>query len=1287
MRPEAVIKMGYYPTPPQTRELILSNWLTASSKGAIALDPCCGRGEALARIAEAFHLETYGVELSPVRADEAKGKLDHVIGGAGWEEVSISSGVVSFALLNPPYDWEAGNRTEQRERMELTFLQRTTPKLRTDGVLCYIVPQRRIDARIARHLAGYYDHLVVRRLPGDEYQAFKQVVAFGTRKRKHERDPGMETRLLAWATAGEALPALDEGPIGPYAIPARANRKVQFYRTNLMPEDLVALTALHGGLHSRPFQDKMHVSAIEGQEALDPATLLKRGHIMMLMSGGIIGTLLLGKESGDPILLKGRSIKKLVKVDEKNATKVRGSGAEVHVTEEKFREQFVTEFTILKPDGELETVTEVERLTGFMEEHGEEIARHVIHLHVPRYAFDPTEAEWAAVERLAPQARLPNRAETGLLPTQKHMAIAIARALLEESYGVINGEMGIGKTITGTAVLEVLAAKGHDPYPAVVICPSHLVEKWVREVTKTIPEARAIIVERLPDVVRFVDAYRAGTLPHKSVIVVSKEMAKLGPGWEAAVLAKKVRVKWASDAEHVVTHYHCPTCGALQTDDEGLPILEHAHFARKRRFCAACGHALHQYSPGGSSYEAFLGWQAARILQDLQAEQRARRRTEKAEATVEAPGAPAGADLRAAIVALLGKLGCDPGRADAVLAARGFPSLEALTTAQAGEVHCRLDVAVAVQQSARAEAELGKWSPQVFLRALRESEVSVAVPGDVDRSCWSGALVDALKAAGHVERDVPQAPRLRRWALADYIRRYLEGFFGLLIGDEVHHYKGKSTDQGKAFGHLVGATRLGALGLTGTLFGGKSTDLFWLLYRLNRKLRDHYGFSDEKRWAEHYGRLEKVTKIEVAEEDGSFSGTTRRYNRVKELPGISPGIVRWVLPAITFLRLPDLGFPLPPLREEVVRLNMAGAQARQYDALYDELYGRMKEALKEGDNRLVSVWLTNVLCRPNAAFREEWVVQYRGTEKEEYVLDDPLPPVVRPGEWLDGEADRLSADNSSADEGDQVIELPRLLPKEQWLVDYVRAEASQGRKCIVYLQQTGTRDIEPRYRTILQEAEIRATILPSSVTAKKREKWIQKRVDQMDVLICHPKLVETGLDLIEFATVIFAEMHYSLYTLWQGARRVYRLTQTRPVKIVYAVYRDTMEEAALALMGEKLKAAQQLYGDEVGGALVQTDDGDFLEELARRVMTGRELPDLESLFAVENAKVASPMGSIAQPGTDLPAQPTVQELEARIIQLYGQAALHAMQRRRRRSLTVSDDHPTLFDLEQFGEAA
>ena len=69
-----------------------------------------------------------------------------------------------------------------------------------------------------------------------------------------------------------------------------------------------------------------------------------------------------------------------------------------------------------------------------------------------------------------------------------------------------------------------------------------------------------------------------------------------------------------------------------------------------------------------------------------------------------------------------------------------------------------------------------------------------------------------------------------------------------------------------------------------------------------------------------------------------------------------------------------------------------------------------------------------------------------------------------------------------------------------------------------------------------------------------------------------------------------------------------------------------MEAQALALMGRKMRAAQLLYGDNVGGAIVPVEDGDFITELAREVLLGAELDDLQSLFADEMQMSNSPMG-------------------------------------------------------------
>jgi hypothetical protein len=66
-------------------------------------------------------------------------------------------------------------------------------------------------------------------------------------------------------------------------------------------------------------------------------------------------------------------------------------------------------------------------------------------------------------------------------------------------------------------------------------------------------------------------------------------------------------------------------------------------------------------------------------------------------------------------------------------------------------------------------------------------------------------------------------------------------------------------------------------------------------------------------------------------------------------------------------------------------------------------------------------------------------------------------------------------------------------------------------------------------------------------------------------------------------------------------------------------------------MGKKMKAAQLLYGDEVGGAIVPEDSEDLLTELARNVLSGKDLSDLQTLFAEEVKISHNPMGSMTTP--------------------------------------------------------
>jgi SNF2 family DNA or RNA helicase len=194
----------------------------------------------------------------------------------------------------------------------------------------------------------------------------------------------------------------------------------------------------------------------------------------------------------------------------------------------------------------------------------------------------------------------------------------------------------------------------------------------------------------------------------------------------------------------------------------------------------------------------------------------------------------------------------------------------------------------------------------------------------------------------------------------------------------------------------------------------------------------------------------------------------------------------------------------------------------------------------------------------------------------------------------------------------------RLFPKEEWLVNLTKAEQARGRRVLVFCRQTGTRDITDRLVRILGRAGLRADVLKASVGTQVREEWLRHRVGKgmIDVLITNPKLVEVGLDLIDFQTTVWFETEFSLYTLMQASRRTWRIGQTRDVDVHFPVYRDTMEHRAASLVGQKLAAAQLLYGDSVEGALVdQSDSGHgFLADLARSVIERADVSDLGYLF-------------------------------------------------------------------------
>ena len=581
MRPPALEKAGFYPTAEHVAQLLKTYFKPAES-GRL-LDPCAGEGTAASILAKALNCQSWGAELSPARAALAAEKMDRLF-NTPWGSCHLTGESITLLFLNPPYSHD---RLGDQKRLELEFLKSTTPKLMRGGVLIYIVPHPLLrDLDVASHLAGYYENIRIYRYPET---GFNQVIVLATKRVKYKIPSHEEVhQVQAWADVEppmlvevdkplyELLPAIDKGSGG---------QPVRFSRLDWQPEEIVDATQKRGLHSSKEWLDLLNPLRGLG-ELKQPVMPLKKGHIAMLMASGMMGTLRLTDDDGKPMLVKGRVVKVTEKVEENTDKKG-------NVTSEVFRDRFVSTVAILR-QSRIEIIDTVDPLSKFMHKYGDQIGAHILSTYRPLYNFDPTLEETAILDTLGTKRKpLPGQEKPGLLPTQRHIAAGVARAIKKHGVGNVQGEMGVGKSSVGSAVMELLNA-----YPAIVVCPPHLVPKWIREIEETIPGARAMELKRIGrnaddpgdvnDVSRFLQLYKTGELGQRAVAVIAHTSAKYGAGWEHAVTRKR----FVDDEDgRVFEAPTCPTCGTpIQINLPGgftkvATCLD--DLGEKRRFCEA----------------------------------------------------------------------------------------------------------------------------------------------------------------------------------------------------------------------------------------------------------------------------------------------------------------------------------------------------------------------------------------------------------------------------------------------------------------------------------------------------------------------------------------------------------------------------------------------------------------------------------------------------------------------------------------------------------------------------
>ena len=420
--------------------------------------------------------------------------------------------------------------------------------------------------------------------------------------------------------------------------------------------------------------------------------------------------------------------------------------------------------------------------------------------------------------------------------------------------------------------------------------------------------------------------------------------------------------------------------------------------------------------------------------------------------------------------------------------------------------------------------------------------------------------------------------KTRRFAPVDFVGRYMADFFDYAIADEVHELKG-DTAQGNALGTLAACAQRTAV-LTGTLLGGYADEVFNILFRLEpaKMIREgfEYGESGVRAFTETYGLLEKVTVIDP--EDNACS-EARATKRIRRRPGASPLLFgRFLMSLGAFISLEDISEALPPYREELISVEMDAPLKEAYANLEEEV----KIALKEhrGNQSVMSVALNALLLYPDRPFQlgnlYGWEFNPETQHREKFLIAEP---------W------DLSEEQVYA--------------KERRLVEEVKAELACGRRCQIYAVYTQKRDVTRRLERILSDAGIRVAVLTTDVPPESREGWYDRQLrDGVQAVICHPKLVQTGLDLIEFPTILFYETGYSIYVLRQASRRSWRIGQRLPVKVKFLHYAGTMQERCLRLMGKKLLVSLAMEGKfSSEGLQAMNEEDDMLMAMARELVT------------------------------------------------------------------------------------
>lgn len=217
-------------------------------------------------------------------------------------------------------------------------------------------------------------------------------------------------------------------------------------------------------------------------------------------------------------------------------------------------------------------------LTDFIDEFGDELLDSLNRSNPPVYAGNAHPRRQAVMESLK---RSP-------FPAQAEVVQAITALLLDrnEQAGIINAEMGTGKTMMAIATAAVMHDAGYRR--TLVISPPHLVYKWRREILETIPDARVWVLNGPDTLVKLLKLRDQLDEPYdgrQEFFILGRVRMRMGFHWQLACWQRR-----AAGGQRLAG---CPDCGRLLEDQDGnFVTVEAFQHEGRRRCCPHCHAAL-----------------------------------------------------------------------------------------------------------------------------------------------------------------------------------------------------------------------------------------------------------------------------------------------------------------------------------------------------------------------------------------------------------------------------------------------------------------------------------------------------------------------------------------------------------------------------------------------------------------------------------------------------------------------------------------------------------------------